>query len=383
MVGPALQRTGNHFRHRLTECRDHQRVEQGFHLNHAATRRRPARIDKTADGSNDLDRLERTVIDGCLRIQKRLRNRAHGIRRHRRSDIRRAPSLRSGAGEIRDHAVAVDRELQAGNDRLVIVAVGFDVALCVVDAVRTSPDPLAHHLLRAPHQLVDRRKQFLNAETREQALDMLLRLARRAEHGLEIAAALGRITHVLKQEFEKRFVQLPLLADARGDNTYALLENFRDAARQTPRGRATHVAPMAARRSKQHKLPARKYGIEHEHVVQMGAARIGIVVKEYVSFMNVAAEHADDLARGMRHGKNVKRIVVERLREQPAIGADQRAGEVVTFVDNRRVRGMDDVRAHLFHDRDEGLAHQFQYADVLVLFRSGILPGHRRFPLCA
>ena len=245
--------------------------------------------------------------------------------------------------------------------------VAVEIALRVVGPVRDPGDALAHHVLRARDELLDRLEEGRAAEACEEPPDVLRRLARGPEHGVEVPATLAGDAHVVEEEGEPGLVHPPAIADPGRHDAKSLLVDLLHAPGEAPRGHAPDIAPVAAGRGEHREPPVVEHREEHQHVVEMGAAGVGVVVNEDVAVMDVGAEHPHHFRRRVRHREVVDGVVVHPLRDQPPVGGDERAREVVPFVDDRRVRRMDDVRAHLVDDRDQGFANQLEPADLLHL----------------
>ena len=65
-----------------------------------------------------------------------------------------------------------------------------------------------------------------------------------------------------------------------------------------------------------------EHGEQHQHVVEMGAAGVGVVVHEDVAVMDVGAEHPHHFRRRVWHREVVDGVVVHSLRDQPPVGRD-------------------------------------------------------------
>ena len=85
----------------------------------------------------------------------------------------------------------------------------------------------------------------------------------------------------------------------------------------------------------------------------MRAAGIGIIVQEYVAFVDILTEFLHYLGRRVRNRENVAWIIGLALRDQAAICGDQCAGEIVPFVDDRGKRAANHVCPHLVDNGDK------------------------------
>ena len=370
VVGAALVVADLHVRDRLAEGPRDDRVEQVLHLGHGPARRGVAGVDEAALGRDHRAGRERAVVDGRRRVQERLDDGAEGIERHRRPDVGGARGLRRRPREIGDDLVAVDGELELRDELLGGRSGALDVAFAVVDAILQLPDVGPHLRLRAANQLLHPVEELAAAESPEQSLDVVRRLAGGAHHGVEVADALRPGAHVVEHELQERLVHLAAVADPGRRDADPLLDHLVHPARQTARRHPADIAPVSAHGREHRRLPFVEDGVQHEDVVEMGAAGVGIVVEEDVAFVDVPRERLRHHAGRVRNGEDVDRVVVERLRDLAAVRGHQTAGEVVALVEDGRVRGVDHVRPHLVDHRDERLADQLELHQVL----------HRRSP---
>ena len=359
---------------RLPEGGDDEPAHERPALHHPPARRGQGRVQEAARRVHDLDGVERAVVHGGVGVQAGLDDARHRVERHRRPHVGRPPGLRRGAGEVGGEAVARDGEGETAAERVRAVAVAVEIALGVVRPVRDPRDAGAHHLLGARDQLLDGGEQRLAAEAGEQPPEVLHRLARRAQHGVEVPAALAGDAHVLEEEGEPSVVHPPAIADPGGHDAKPLLVDLPDAAREAARGHAPDVPPVAAGRGEHREPPFVEHRVEHQHVVEVGAAGVGVVVEEDVALVDVPAERAHHLRRRVRDREVVDGVVVPPLRDEAAVGRDERAREVVALVDDRRVRRVDDVRAHLVDHRDQGLPDQLEPAQLSSHPPSSLLP---------
>ena len=97
----------------------------------------------------------------------------------------------------------------------------------------------------------------------------------------------------------------------------------------------------------------------------MGAAGIGIVVKENVALVDIALEGLHHLGGRIGDGEDVDRVVGLPLGDQPTVSGDQGTGEIMPFVDDRRIGTADHVGPHLVDDGDERFADQFETAEFI------------------
>ena len=378
MVGAALQIADPLLGKRLTESADDEAAHQRPALGHPAARGGQRRVEEAAGRIHDLDRIERAVVHRRLRVQEGFHDARHRVERHCRPHVGRSLALGRRAGEVGDDALARDGEGEPAAKRVRTVAVAVEIALRVVRPVRDCGDAPAHHLLRQCDQLFDGIEQSPTAEACEQPFDVLRRLARGPEHGVEVAPPLVRDSHVVEQQGEPGFVHPPPIADAGRHDAQPLLVDLLHPSGQAARRHAPDVSPVAAGGGEHREAPVVEHGVEHQHVVEVRAAGVGVVVKEDVALVDVGAERAHHLGGRVRHREVVDRVVVDALGDEPPVAGHQRAREVVPFVDDRRVRRMDDVRAHLVDDRDQGFANQLEPADLVHLLHSCASTDGRR-----
>ena len=103
----------------------------------------------------------------------------------------------------------------------------------------------------------------------------------------------------------------------------------------------------------------------------MSSAAIRIVQQHNITGMEVAGKIFQRATHPPRQRQNVARMI-PRLRNHLSFRPKQGAGEVVELVDHRRIRGADDVGAHLAHNCDQALAYDFErdgidYLDKILL----------------
>jgi hypothetical protein len=66
-----------------------------------------------------------------------------------------------------------------------------------------------------------------------------------------------------------------------------------------------------------------EYGIQHQHIVQVRAACVRIVVQKDVAVADVVTEATHDLGGRVRNGEDVDGVVVQALGNEPAVGRNQ------------------------------------------------------------
>ena len=270
--------------------------------------------------------------------------------------------------------VAVDDELQAHQHRVQAARViELEVVLVHVLAVGQLADTLAHPSFGAVEIHRDAGEHGVPAVLRNQPLDALLRHPAGPERRFEVAEPFLGQPHVAQQQAHHPFVAPSALVELdRGDADPLLVDAGREPG-VAARGHSSHVGPVGANRGEDEQLPAGEDREEHGDVVQVGAAAIGVVEHDDVAVVDVAFEVLHGAAHRPRHGHYVPGMVVG-LRHHLRRRVEQRAREVVEFVDHRGERGADDRRPHLLDDGAQPLAHDLEGDGVdVVVIRGGFV----------
>ena len=153
---------------------------------------------------------------------------------------------------------------------------------------------------------------------------------------------------------------VPPLEDLDRRDPHPFLVDVGREARVAPRHHAADVHPVGPHRGEDEDVPVLvEDGMDQGHVVQVGAAPIGVVQQHHVAWMKVVAEVLEHATHPPGQGEHVPRMV-PGLRDHLSARPEQRTREVVELVDDGRERGADDGRPHLAHDRDEPLADHLQ-----------------------
>ena len=120
--------------------------------------------------------------------------------------------MRGGAGEIGDHAVALDGQRQRQQQRLETAAhEGFEIVLVVACAIRHGGDAGAHARLGAVEIEAHGLQQRIDAVAGADLVDALFRDAAGGHARLEIAETLVGHAHVGEQQVERGLVHPPAL----------------------------------------------------------------------------------------------------------------------------------------------------------------------------
>ena len=111
-------------------------------------------------------------------------------------------------------------------------------------------------------------------------------------------------------------------------------------------------------------------GGDHGDVGEVGAAVVGVVERVDVARLDAALVAVDDHLYRLAHRAQVDRDV-RRVRDQAAVGVEDRAGEVEPLLDVDRVRGRPQPLAHLLGDRHEQVAEDLKEHRVRLRRRPG------------
>ncbi len=149
--------------------------------------------------------------------------------------------------------------------------------------------------------------------------------------------------------------------DPDGRDADAFLEDLGGVAGEAARAHAAHVAPVRAHHREDEEPPVREERIDHGHVVEVGAAGVGVVVQEDVARVDVVAELLLHRLHRPADRHDVERVVLALgHRDELGVAVHEHAGEVLALVEDRGVGGAHQGDAHLAHDRGEGLAQDLQ-----------------------
>ena len=161
--------------------------------------------------------------------------------------------------------------------------------------------------------------------------------------------------------------------------------------RQGPGGHAAHVGVVAAGGNERREFfLAFLSGVDrgdHGDVGQVGAAEVWVIENDDVAGTQRVGV---DFQRGTHRRRHRAEVHghVGRLRHHVALGVENRAGEVATFLDVRRIRGALEGNAHFLGHRLEHVLEDFQADGVNghrapLLLRATcrtVLPGYRGAP---
>ena len=227
-----------------------------------------------------------------------------------------------------------------------------DVVLGLPDPIGQRRDALAGEALDVVLHLAERGLHRLLAVLVDQPQDLALADPRRLGLGLQVADDVaGRAGVRRDHAHDVAEVAAPVpdpdrrdpqpLAEvvARGD-----VERAGDA--------AAHVGPMAARLRVGDHLVADEDRPDDARVVEVRAARVGVVDQEHVAGMDVARELLDHGLRRVVQRADVDGDVLIALHDRVAARIAQRRGEVAR-IDDEGVAGAQDLLAHLVDRVDE------------------------------
>ena len=264
------------------------------------------------------------------------------------------------AGEVVGDLVALDGELHLDrNHALAERGVAIDVVDVLPGAVGKLGDALAGgeldvvlHLLAAGDDgvlavLLDQPEDFALGDTgglglRVHVADDRFGIARvGGDHLGEVVAPLAGIDQPRRRD-----------ADALAEH---LLGEHVEGARR----RAADIGPVAVGLGEGDDLVAHEHRADDAHVVEMGAAGVGIVGHEHVARPHVVLEGVDNRLAGVVQRADVDRDVHVALGDGIAVGVVQGGGEVAV-VDDEGIAGPEDLLRHLVDGRDEGVLQDLE-----------------------
>ena len=292
------------------------------------------------------------VVDRKIGVDEALERVRAGRERLRVGRVDGRAALRVAAGEVERDAVRRDLDARPEPHRLVAVAVGVDRAFRLVDPVRQRLDLGAGAPFGVVEELFHRSHDRGVPVARDERLEPAG--ARRVGGDLrpEVAARLV-LRADLRQDQVEDVVDDPAGLDhLHGRDDHALLEHLPE---RPDRGRrpAADVDVVGEVRDVAEQLPFGEHGRDEADVVEVHAAREWLVRDDHVSRAQVGrAVGAHRLRHLLDHRAEVHRLR-EALGDRPQPRVEERAREVGTRLDVRRVRAPAQRQHHLVRRGDE------------------------------
>ena len=256
----------------LPKGADDQRLEGAAHLADGTARSRRARVHDCAERRRHRQRPHRARVDRSLRIEQRLGHGEHRRRRRRRPQVGRTGDLRRAAGEVGVQGVAVDGEAQPQQQGRRTVAGVVEVRLVLVDPVGHPANRLAHAGLGPIQQRHHRRPRGRFAPPLQHPGQAPFRDPARADHRLQVPAALLGLTDVREQQVGSLRDRLAPADDANARDPNALLEDLGGGSRQAAGHHAADVLPVSHDADMSDEGVAVEHGRVQRHIVE-GARR--------------------------------------------------------------------------------------------------------------
>ena len=306
------------------------------------------------------DRPEHPVVDRPFRIERGLDRHEDARPGGREARVDDARHLGVRAREVGDDLVAPHGEGQPHEHRIEpAFLVELEIVLVHVLAVRERGDLLAQPPLRPVEVQRDAVEHRLPTVPGQQRADPSFGHPACPQRRVEVARAVLGQAHVAEQERHGGPVEPALLVDLDGRDADAFLVDVGGEAGIAPRGHPADVGPVSAHGGEDEQLALLEDGVEHGHVVQMGAAPVRVVQEDDVAGPDVTGEVLHGAADGPRHGQHVPGMILG-LGDHLGLRIEERAREVVELPDHRGVRGADHGRPHLAHDGDEAFADHLE-----------------------
>ena len=130
------------------------------------------------------------------------------------------------------------------------------------------------------------------------------------------------------------------------------MENLGRLAGEAARHHAADLDEMADRDGKAHQFAADEDRLEHGVLGRVQAAAVGVVMDDHVARIDVG-NFVHHRAHQERHAADLGRAELGH-RDHVALGAGQRAGEILCLAENGRVGRLLDVDPHLAANGDHG-----------------------------
>src|ERR1700730_3926419 len=176
---------------------------------------------------------------------------------------------------------------------------------------------------------------------------------RRAQHRIEVAAKLARVSDVQRQQIEQVLTRPACLVELDRRDAYPFLPDFGRGGIIGAMGRAYDITVVGADDGPEQTLLAIENGHEDRQIRQMAAAMIGIVEQDDVARPDVAKAFLDRQRRPRQRTDMHRKVI--GLRGQAAACVANRQRKVAAGIEDLRVRGAKHGFAHLLHDRTEAV----------------------------
>ena len=178
----------------------------------------------------------------------------------------------------------------------------------------------------------------------------------RRELRADVGAALAGVANVGEEERQHVVVGLAAGDESDRRESEPLLIDFARAGGHAAGRHPAHVGVVRPRDGVAEHLAVDRERRDHRHVGQVRPALEGVVEDEHVARFRVVVE---DRVNGLGHRAEVDRDVFG-LRDEAAVGVEQRRRAVAALLDVRRVRRGDEHLSHLLGDALELVAHDFE-----------------------
>ena len=268
---------------------------------------------------------------------------------------------RCGSEPLRSKATSVGRDLDPRLQlhRLVGVAVDVDGALGLVDAVRQRRDLGAGAPLGVVEQLAHRAGHRLEAVAADERLQPADAGRVGGDLGAEVASGLVLGADLRQDQVEDVAHDPPARDDLHRRDDHALLEHL--AERADRRGRAAaDVDVVREVGDVAEQLAVVMDRRDQADVVQVDAAREGLVGDDHVAGLEVLGPVVEDRARHLLHHRAEVDGLREALRDGAELGVEERAREVGARLDVGRVGAAAERQHHLVGRRDERVADHLE-----------------------
>ena len=274
--------------------------------------------------------------------------------------VQEAGHRRSGLREVVVDLVAVDAHLHLDrNQALAVGGVEVDVVDRLPLAVGQLGDTRPRQALDVVLHLVERRHDGVLAVLVGEPDDLALAHAGGLGLGAHVTHVGGGGSGVGDDELRDVLTELTLVPELHRDHPEALAEVLSRIDVEGSRHGATHVGPVPHGHGEGDQLTLREDRPHDANVVEVGAARVGVIDAEDVSGMDVVLEPGEDRLSAEVQGADVDGDVLAALHDGVALGVDERAGEVAR-IDDERVARAQDLRAHQVDARGEGVLQDLE-----------------------